>query len=259
MSFDAELALERVLSEGDEWQSWRALRLTGEAPGAPPVPAHQDQEGAFTGPSGRTSPGATGAGLCHLAVLGLGGSAPAVVAADWLEGARTPAKAWLDAPDDMPGGRDTGGRATQGGSRVWATAAACSGLLAVGRDPGSRAFDLLRGEADVQGRFTGGAYPTFAAAAAFWLAEGARTEMAEWALRWAREVDGEEAGWGPSERSAALIFWAAARLPSEHPSVEIFLDDLFAGGAQLCSDSPGGPCDLELSLRALELLAYFDE
>ncbi|MDQ3981986.1 MAG: hypothetical protein M3271_04820, partial [Actinomycetota bacterium] len=74
MTFDDPSALERVLAEGDEWQSWRALRLSEEAPGdVPPIP-YQDDEGAFLGPGGRPSPGATGEGLCHLAVLGLGGS-----------------------------------------------------------------------------------------------------------------------------------------------------------------------------------------
>ena len=46
----------------------------------------------------------------------------------------------------------------------------------------------------MQGRFTGGAYPTFAAAAAYWLAEGPKTEMAEWALRWAREFQEDVVG-----------------------------------------------------------------
>ena len=97
-------------------------------------------------------------------------------------------------------------------------------MLAAGRDPGPRAIELLRGEADTEGRFTGGAYPTFAAAAAFWLAEGPKTEMAEWALRWAREW--AEEWWGPWERATALTFWAAAGIPIESQTVEMFVDEL---------------------------------
>ena len=241
MAIDAELALERVLAEGDEWQCWRGLRLGGDEPGElPSIPA-QDGEGGFIGPSGSVSPGATGEALTHLTVLGLGSSGPAIVAADWLLEARTPAEAWLDSPHDVPGELDNPAAA-----RVWATASAACGLLAVGRDPGHRAIDLLRGEADLEGRFTGGAYPTFAAAGAYWLAEGPRTEMAEWALRWAREW--QEEWWGPWERATALTFWVAAAIPPEHPSVEMFMD-------ALRSEAPpeGWPNDRGLTLRTLEL------
>ena len=241
MAIDAELALERVLAEGDEWQCWRGLRLGGDEPGElPSIPA-QDGEGGFIGPSGSVSPGATGEALTHLTVLGLGNSGPAMVAADWLLEARTPAEAWLDSPHDVPGELDNPAAA-----RVWATASAACGLLAVGRDPGHRAIDLLRGEADLEGRFTGGAYPTFAAAGAYWLAEGPRTEMAEWALRWAREW--QEEWWGPWERATALTFWVAAAIPPEHPSVEMFMD-------MLRSEAPaeGWPNDRGLTLRTLEL------
>ena len=80
-----ELALERVLAEGNEWQSWRALRLSGEDPGPPPSIPDQDHLGGFLGPAGAPSAGATGEALCHLLVLGLGSSGPAAVAADWWE------------------------------------------------------------------------------------------------------------------------------------------------------------------------------
>ncbi|MGH2695215.1 MAG: hypothetical protein ACRDJJ_10445 [Actinomycetota bacterium] len=244
MGLSADLASERVLSEGDEWQSWRALRLAGDDPGdLPPLPG-QDPTGGFVGPSGRLSAGATAASLCHLVVLSLGKTPFAVVAADWIDDARTPAGAWLDAPDDVPGLLDD-----PAGARVWATAASAAALLSVGRDPGRRAIDLLRGEADVNGRFTGGAYPTFAAAAAYWLVEGPKTEMAEWALRWAREFNDE---WEPAERVTALTFWAAARVPAEHHSVEMFLD-------ALTGEAPpeGWESNLELTLRALELMRRF--
>lgn len=245
MAIDRELALERVLSEGDEWQSWRALRLAGDDAGAMPAIPAQDTLGGFVGPGGRTSPGATGEALCHLVTLGLGASGPAAIAADWLEEARTPAHAWLDAPTEVPGELDT-----PAGGRVWATASAACGLFAVGRDPGPRAMDLLRGEADTEGRFTGGAYPTFAAAGAYWLAEGPKTEISEWALRWTREW--AEKWWGSWERATALTFWAAARVPPEHPSVESFLDEL-----QDDAGRDGFGDDLGLTLRGLELLAYF--
>ena len=241
MAIDAELALESVLAEGDEWQCWRGLRLGGDEPGElPSIPA-QDGEGGFIGPSGSVSPGATGEALTHLTVLGLGNSGPAMVAADWLLEARTPAEAWLDSPHDVPGELDNPAAA-----RVWATASAACGLLAVGRDPGHRAIDLLRGEADLEGRFTGGAYPTFAAAGAYWLAEGPRTEMAEWALRWAREW--QEEWWGPWERATALTFWVAAAIPPEHPSVEMFMDAL-----RSAAPPEGWPNDRGLTLRTLEL------
>lgn len=243
---DRDLALERVLATGDEWESWRALRLTGDHPGSLPTPPYQDGEGGFLGPSERrVSPGATGEALCHLVVLGQDVSGAAVIAADWLLAARTPAEAWLDAPDDVPG------TATEpAAGRVWATASAACGLLAVDRDPGRRAIELLRGEADQQGRFTGGAYPTFAAAGAYWLAEGPKTEMAEWALRWAREAV-EDDQWGPWELTTALIFWAAARVPSDHRTIETFAEALAR------SSPAGGWADsAELTLRTLEAFAY---
>lgn len=234
--------LERVRSEGDEWQSWRAQRLSGAAAPDPPAIPAQDDVGGFIGPGGRPSPGATGEALCHLKLLGLGRSGQAAVAADWLEDMRTPAGAWLDAPDEVPG--DLEGAAT---ARVWATASAVCGLLVAGRDPGTRALDLLRGESDQLGRFTGGGYPTFAAAGAYWLAEGPRSEIAEWALRWAREEG--EAWWGPWERATALTFWLGAGIPVGHPSVERFLEEL-------ADEAPGGGWtdDLGLTLRTLELL-----
>jgi hypothetical protein len=238
---DRELALERVLSSGDEWQSWRALRLSGDDVGDPPRIPSQDEVGGFFGPSGKISPGATGEALCHLELMGLRKSAPATIAVDWLADNRTPAQAWLDAPDDVPGELDS-----PGGARVWATASAACGLLAVGNDPGGRAMDLLRGEANVEGRFTGGAYPTIAAAGAYWLAEGSKTEMAEWALRWVRE-SGQD-WWGPWEWATALTFWSAARIHPDHPSVDAFAESLREDAA------PEGWSDLALTLRALEVL-----
>lgn len=246
MAFDFDAALERALSEGDEWQSWRALRVSGDDAGpVPDIPA-QDPEGGFVGPGGGASPGATGEALCHLVVIGLQESGPAAIAADWLEEVRTPAQAWLDAPAEVPGELDNPAAA-----RVWATASASCGLLCLYRDPGHRALDLLRGEADQQGRFTGGGYPTFAAAGAYWRVHGPKTEMAEWALRWAREE--AETWWGPWERATALTFWLAARIPADHPSVEMFLDDLR-------DDAPaaGWPDDLGLTIRTLELIAAAD-
>lgn len=234
------------MCNGDEWQSWRALRLSGEKLGDPPAIPDQDGEGGFYGPSGRVSPGATGFALCHLVVLGLDVSGPATTAADWLLEARTPAEAWLDAPDDVPGPLDT-----PAGGRVWATASAACGLLAVARKPGQRAINLLRGEADLEGRFTGGAYPTFAAAGAYWLAEGPKTEMTEWSLRWVREW--QEEWWGPWEQVTGLTFWAAAGIPGEHSSVEHFLDALFSA-----APPQGWPDDLELTARALELMDHFE-
>ncbi len=246
MTLEKETALEWVLATGNEWQCWRALRASGDDAGDVPEIPYQDEVGAFLGPGGRASPGATGEGLSHLAVLDLGSSGRAAVAADWLEDARTPARAWLDAPDEVPGELST-----PGGSRVWATASAACGLLALKRDPGARAIDLLRGEADLEGRFTGGAYPTFAAAGAYWLAEGPETEMAEWALRWART--NEEEWWGPWELATALTFWAAAGIPPDHPSVDSFADELRdAPPSEGWVDDPG------LTLRAVELLDRFD-
>ena len=246
MTIDFDSALERALGDGDEWQSWRARRLAGEPVGdAPSIPA-QDAEGGFIGPGGGTSPGATGEALCHLAILGLAASGPVAIAADWLEAARTPARAWLDHPDEVPGDLDNPAAA-----RVWATASASCGLLAVGRDPGARAIDLLRGEADQEGRFTGGAYPTFAAAGAYWRAQGPGTEMAEWALRWARESS--DTWWAGWERATALTFWLAAGIPADHPSVEVFMDELRDKAAP-----DGWADDLGLTLRTLELLATVD-
>lgn len=246
MSIDADLSLQYVLERGDEWQSWRALRLGGDAPAdLPPIPAQED-EGGFVGDTGRPSPGATGEALCHLRVLRLADSGVTAVAADWLEDARTPAEAWLDSPDDVPGLLDNPAAA-----RVWATASSACGLLAVDRDPGHRAIDLLRGEADIEGRFTGGAYPTFAAAGAYWLKEGPKTEMAEWALRWARE--NQEEWWGPWEYATALTFWGAAGIPPEHHSVDAFLEELKEN-----TPTEGFSDDLGLTLRVLELMAHFD-
>ncbi|MBA2726305.1 MAG: hypothetical protein H0U53_09980 [Actinobacteria bacterium] len=246
MSIDADVVIRRAVAEGDAWQSWRALRLRGEAPREAPQIPSQHEEGGFIGPTGRPSPGATGEGLCHLKILGLTDSGAAAIAGDFLHESRTPAEAWLDSPDDVAGELD--GAA---GSRVWATASAACGLLAIGLDPGERAFMLLRGEADPEGRFTGGAYPTFAAAGAWWLREGERTEMAEWALRWVREWT--EDWWGPWERATALTFWAAAGIPPENPTVERFLDDLSDE-----APSDGWPDDLGLTLRTLEVAHHFN-
>lgn len=242
MSIDVQRAMARVLSEGDEWQVWRARRLGEGAGDVPAIPA-QDAEGGFVGPGGRTSPGATGEAVCHLQLIGLGDSGSAAIAADWLEEARTPAGAWLDGPDEVPGVLDNAAT-----SRVWATASSVCGLLVAGRDPGTRALELLRGESDQLGRFTGGGYPTFAAAGAYWLAEGPKSEISEWALRWAREEF--EDWWGPWERATALTFWLAAGIPADHPSAEIFLDDLVEEVPKT-----GWPDDLGLTLRTLELMA----
>jgi hypothetical protein len=245
MSIDKEMALERVLAEGDEWQSWRALRLGDERIGEAPRPPYQGEDGAYIGPGGTASPGATGEGLAHLRILELERSPAARLASEWVMTARTPAQAWLDRPEEVPGELDS-----PGGARVWATASASCGLLAVGGDPGHRAIDLLRGEADMEGRFTGGAYPTFAAAGAYWLREGPKTEIAEWALRWSREA--EEEWWGPWEFASALTFWGAAGIPIENATVELFLDRLRdEAGIE------GFPEDLGLTLRTLELLAHF--
>ena len=244
MALDKELALEHVLDAGEEWQSWRALRVGGDDAGTMPAIPDQDELGSFAGSSGRGSPGETGLALCHLAVVGVGGSGPGVIAADWLESVRTPAQAWLDPPTDVPGEVDE-----PAAGRVWATASAACGLLAVERSPGPRALDLLRGEADNEGRFTGGAYPTFAAAGAFWLGEGPKTEMAEWALRWCREW--AEDWWEAWERVCALTYWGAAGVPVEQPSVDRFLDEL------LEEPGPEGWEDVELTLRALELAKHY--
>ena len=244
MSIDTEAALENVLSRGDEWHCWRALKLSGDEPGAMPMIPLQREDGAFLDSGGTASTAATGTGLCHLSLIELHLSDAARQAADWLEGAKTPSQAWTDTAEHVPGKLTT-----PGGIEVWATAAAACGLLSLGRDPGPRAIDLLRGEADLEGRVTGGAYPTFAAAAAYWLAEGPKTEMAEWGLRWARE-NAEE--WGPQEWSSALVFWGAARIPPEHLSVDTFTELLRDAAA------PEGFADLELTLTTLELLDRFD-
>lgn len=229
--------IERLAHDGDAWQRWRARRLLGEDPGPLPEIPYQDELGAFLGASDGASPGATGEGICHLAILGEKGSGAATIAADWLQEVRTPAGGWLDRPEAMPGPLDAAGA-----PRVWATAGAVSGLLVAGRDPGAAALTLLRGDSDSDGGFTGGGYPTFAAAAAFWLAEGQLSETAEWALRWAREEAVIEDAW---ELATALTFWTAAGVPAEHPSVELFLDDLLE--MQQADDDAG------LLLRTAEL------
>lgn len=233
--------LEWVIEKGNPWQVWRARRLRGDRSSGPPAIEGQDALGAFEGPTGGASPGATGLALCHLELLGLRASGPAVIAADWLQEVRTPAEAWLDSPDQVPGELET-----YAAGRVWATASAACGLLAAGRDPGHRALDLLRGEADQEGRFTGGAYPTFAAAGAYWLAAGPKTEMAEWALRWARENPQE--WWGPDTWAAGLVFWGAAGISGDHATVEVFIDEL--------RDSIDDH-DLESALLAAELTSFF--
>lgn len=243
MVLNFEQALERVVSTGDEWQSWRAHRMADSEVGEPPAIPGQDAEGGFIGPGGRPSPGSTGEALCHLRILGLATSGAAAIAADWLEEVRTPARAWLDSPDEVPGELDNAATA-----RVWATASAACGLLAVGRHPGNRALDLLRGESDQDGRFTGGGYPTYAAAGAFWLAEGSKTEIAEWALRWCREAGDD--WWGPWERATALTFWLGASIPPDHPSVEQFVDEL-----RDLAPEGGWDDDLGLTMRTLELVA----
>jgi hypothetical protein len=180
-------------------------------------------------------------------LIDLASARAATAAAGWLETARTPAGAWLDDPAQVPGEADD-----PAAGRVWATAAAACGLLAVGREPGPRAVDLIRGESDQEGRITGGAYPTFAAAGAFWLGYGPKSELAEWTLRSTREWD--EAWWGPWEWATALTFWGAARIPLEHPSVERFLDRLIEAAAP-----DGWPDDLGLTVRTLELIEYFGD
>jgi hypothetical protein len=239
-----EAALEQLLATGDEWQSWRALRLVGDDPGPPPSIPYQDLLGGFFGAAGGASPGATGEALCHLSLIGLGESAPAAIAADWLDDARTPAGAWLDRPGEVPGVEHE-----PAGSRVWATASAVCGWSVAGRPREERAVALLRGESGSDGRFTGGAYPTFAAAGAFWKADGPGTETTEWALRWVR--DAAEDWWGPWERATALTFWAAAGVPAEHATVDRFLDDL-----RRAAPTRGWGDDRGLTLRTLELVRH---
>ncbi len=238
---DESAVLEQIERDGDEWQRWRARRLAGVSVGEFDVIPYQDDLGAFSGPSGGPSPGGTAEGICHLTILGLANSAPAVIAADWLDEMRTPAGAWLDRPEEVPGVLET-----TAGARVWATAAAACALLAVGRDPGPRAIALLRTESDTAGHFTGGAYPTFAATAAFWLSEGPKTEIAEWGLRWVRES--EEEWWGPWEWATALTFFGAAGIPPDHPTVGSLFDQLL--------DLPT-PDDMGLALRTVELARHY--
>ena len=71
--------------------------------------------------------------------------------------------------------------------------------------------------------------------------------MAEWALRWAREW--AEEWWGPWERATALTFWAAAGIPIESQTVEMFVDELAAS-----APPTGWPDDLGLTLRTLEVV-----
>lgn len=234
-------ALNELVNSTDPWHAWRAKRLLGGDAPMPPIP-YQDELGGALGPSDQPSPGATGEFICHLEVLGAGSEAAAVIAADWLADMRTPAMAWLDRPDDVPGDLDT-----PGGARVWATASATCGLLVAGRDPGSRAFDLLRGESDNDGRFTGGAYPTFAAAAAYWAHAGPENELSEWALRWCRENSDES--WTPWDYATALTFWAAVGIPAEHSTLEWFLNELWEE-----APSEGWAEDPGLTLRTLELV-----
>lgn len=243
---DPDVALKSVLLSADPWHSWRARRLTGEDPSPLPEIPGQDGTGAFIGSRGAPSPGATGHELAHLIAIGLASSGAAAIAGDWLLESRTPAGAWLDPPDAVPGDIES-----PAAGRVWATAAAACALLAVARDPGARCLQLLRGEADQEGRFTGGVFPTCAAAGVYWLAEGPETEMAEWALRWAREND--DGSWGPEPYVAGLTFWAAAGIPAEHASVELFADELVGR-----APTGGWPDDLELTLRSLELLDFYE-
>ena len=242
---DREAALESVMTAGDPWQSWRARRLTGAGSGDMPEITEQDATGGFTA-AGAPSPGATGYALAHLIAIGLVASGPAAIAGDWLLEARTPAGAWLDPPDALPGDVDS-----PAAGRVWATAAAACALLAAKREPGARCLELLRGEADQEGRFTGGVFTTCAAAGAYWLAEGPETEMAEWALRWSREND--DGSWGPTPYVAGLTFWAAAGIPADHASVELFADELHEQ-----APAGGWDDDPELTLRALELLDRYE-
>lgn len=245
MTTESDAVLEG-LTDTNEWQSWRVHRLRGTESDAPPEIPEQDATGGFIGHSGAPAPGATGRALAHLAAIGLGGSGPAAIAGDWLLEARTPAGAWLDPPSEVPGDADSAAA-----GRVWATAAAACALLAVGRDPGARCLDLLRGEADQEGRLTGGVFPTCAAAGAYWMAEGPKTEMAEWALRWTREnVDGS---WGPEPYVVGLTFWAAAGIPTDHPSVEFFAEEL-----RELTPPAGWPNDSERTLSTLEVLASYE-
>ncbi len=245
MAIDPRAALDG-LTAMDEWQAWRASRLRGDAVGEVPAIPGQDATGGFLGYAGTPSPGATARGLAHLVAIGLGDSGPAAIAGDWLLDARTPAGAWLDPPSEVPGDVDS-----PAAGRVWATAAAACALLAIGREPGARCFTLLRGEADQEGRFTGGVFATCAAAGAYWKSEGPKTEMAEWALRWAREND--DGSWGPEPYAVGLTFWAAAGIPGDHPSVELLTDEL-----RTLAPVAGWPDDTEMTLLTLEILAAYE-
>lgn len=88
MTLNRDVALERALETGDDWQSWRSLRLFGDTMEEVPQVPYQDPDGGFIGPSGRPSPGATGEGLCHLRMIGLGGGSATAMAARWLLTAR---------------------------------------------------------------------------------------------------------------------------------------------------------------------------
>lgn len=132
---------------------------------------------------------------------------------------------------------------------MWATATAACALTAVGKDPGPRALELLRGEGASDGGITGGALPSIAAAGAFWLADGPKSEMAEWTLRWVREDVDEIA---PEEALIAGIIWAAATIPGEHPSVEAVIDLIREEVGQ------AGFRDLDDTLTGLEVLAHFE-
>jgi hypothetical protein len=234
------------LAPANDWQSWRVRRLRGDETGIPPEIPGQDATGGFVGYAGTPSPGATGRALAYLAAIDLGGSGPAAIAVDWLLEARTPAGAWLDPPTEVPGDADS-----PAAGRVWSTAAAACALLAVGRDPGARCLELLRGEADQEGRLTGGVFATCAAAGAYWMAEGPKTEMAEWALRWTREND--DGSWGPEPYVVGLAFWAAAGIPADHPSVEFFAEEL-----REQAPAAGWPDDPEMTLQTLEVLTAYE-
>ena len=242
MALNLTPAIHEIAAAGSEWQRYRARRLLGQATGAAPEPDGQTEDGAFAGPAGGPSPGATGLELCHLEMLGLMAAAAAKLAVTWLEAIRTPAGLWEDEPSETPGELDTP-RAGQ----VWATASAACGLLAAGRDPGPRALDELRGLVDTEGYVMGGAYTTAAAAGVWWLADGPGNEIAETSLDWAaRHAD----GWGIYEVLAALTFWAGAGIPRDHPAVRRSL-------SQVRALDPVSWDDPEPVLRAAETVAYF--
>ena len=148
MSIDVEAAAEQVLARGGKRQCWPTLKLSGEEPGDIPLIPLQREDGAFLEhqPEGgyRRQPRHK---FSHLRLIELQASDSARRAGDWLEGAKTPSQAWTDTAEHVPGQLTT-----PGGIEVWATTAAACGLLSLGRDPGPRAIDLLRGEADLEGR-----------------------------------------------------------------------------------------------------------